>query len=226
MTHVAGHEPNGRDKARKHRRSAGVGLSVLAHMVVLAVIGMNVPRPIYRQSSPAPPANIWLMPRLTPAQHRSDHQIAAPKTPPPAPLKPVKAASAPTPVETAASPGRPAPIGAKPGQPSAEPGEEGGVREALRTSVGCDADRVVHLTPGEHDRCDQKFGEMAKTAPPFSGLDPLKRGRFDAQAEADERRRANRQGPMQELVVPCSGEGSNLGGGCLPDSAIVHIHQH
>ena len=92
-----------------------------------------------------------------------------------------------------------------------------GVREALRTTVGCDADRVVHLTPAEQARCNQSVGEMAKKQGPFNGIDPLKRGRFDAQAEADERRRAAREGPM-ESPVDC-----NLYASCLPPSAIKRV---
>jgi hypothetical protein len=60
----------------------------------------------------------------------------------------------------------------------------------------------------------------------------LKRGRFDAQAAADDRRRADRTGAMRPGITPC-GEGpgpgvggSNLGAGCLSDSASAHIPLH
>jgi hypothetical protein len=48
----------------------------------------------------------------------------------------------------------------------------------------------------------------------------LKRGRFDAQAAADERRRAARTGPMQQPIEACGAVG------CLPDSAITHFTPH
>jgi hypothetical protein len=76
---------------------------------------------------------------------------------------------------------------------------------------------MVHLNASERERCNEKFGEMARRAPAFNGIDPLKRGRFDDQAAADERRRAARTGPLGQPVDCSSGDAS-----CLPDSAIGH----
>ena len=39
---------------------------------------------------------------------------------------------------------------------------------------------------------------------------------FIAAAEAQERTRASRTGPLQDVLGPCQGNG-NLGGGCLKD---------
>jgi hypothetical protein len=111
---------------------------------------------------------------------------------------------------------------------------EGSVQGALRTSVGCDVEdqAVLRLTPAERDKCSQTVGVQGRAAPAFMGVDPGKRSRFDLQAESDERRRADREGPMRQLVTRC-GETfesrtspSNLGGGCLPDSADVRISPH
>ena len=230
MTLVAGQQTNERDRARKRRDGVAIGASVFVHVIVLAIIGLNIPRPVYREPPPVQTTNIWLMPRLTPEQHKpAEHRAAAARQLiAPAPPKVVKPSPAPAPIQSAAAPGRAPPSGQKPAPAPTNVGVDGGqgVRDALRTSVGCDADRVVHLAPGERDRCSEKVGEMAKKAPVFSGIDPLKRGRFDEQAAADERRRADREGPMQEVMPACTGPGSNLGGACLPDSASAHVHQH
>jgi hypothetical protein len=229
MTRVAGQQPEHRGEGPKRRGRAAVAVSLAVHAVVLAIIGLNVPRPVYREPPPSKTANIWLMPRLTPQQHKTAAPVAVQAPPRLAPTQKPPLAPQPSPIQSAATnaPGKPAPAGAPPGPPPSLGSDSGqGVREALRTTVGCDADRVVRLTPAEQARCNQSVGEMASKPAPFMGIDPLKRGRFDAQAEADERRRAAREGPMQELVVPCTGQGSNFGMGCLPDSAIMHIHQH
>jgi hypothetical protein len=223
---------------RPKRRLGGtaIAVSLAAHLVILAMIGLYAPGLIYREPPPLKATNVWLMPRLTLNQHAPpQHQAVVQKTPlpaaAPAPTKAVvkpspAPTSVPSPAPTAAGPGRSPAAGPKFGAPPVEVGPTGGTRDALRTSVGCDADPVVHLTPGERDKCNQKVGEMAKRSPAFNGIDPLKRGRFDDQATADERRRAARDGPLEEVMPACTGPGSNLGGACLPDSAIAHIHQH
>ena len=236
MTIVAGHnakEPRG----IRIRRSGAIAASLLAHVVALALIGLAVPKMIVHESPQFRSTDVWLMPRLTlnrdvsPAMHRattaapslSSPRKAAPVLQAPSPIlaaPTVKTAPNTAPGATGAQVhGPPAPV-----QVGAEQG--GDVQEALRTSVGCDFDKTVHLTPAEHERCNQHYGEVARKAPNFNGIDPVKRAGYEAQVEADERRRANRTGPVQELVVPCDGEGSNLGGGCLPDSAMMHFHPH
>jgi hypothetical protein len=234
MTLVAGQEPDGRGKARRRRRGAAIAVSLLVHAVVFALIGFNAPRLIAPALPPLDATNVWLIPRLTPEAHKpAEHKTAAPASATPSKTisaKPQKAeAPSPAPAQRAAAPSAP------PSGPGAEKGSppapaaiqgEGGVQEALRTSVGCDFDKTVHLTPAERDRCNQTTGEQARAAPVFSGIEALKRGRFDDQAAADERRRASRTGPLQQPMPACEGPGSNLGGACLPDSAMAHIHQH
>jgi hypothetical protein len=214
---------------QRTRRGVAIGASVLAHVAVLALIGASVPRMIL-PPTPTLSHDVWLMPRLTleraaqtrPSKARPAETRASPRAPIEREREPVPSPLS-APVATAEAS---APAAAKGAPPLAGADDGQGVQEALRTSVGCDFDKSVHLSPGERERCNQRYGETAHAAPSVSGMDPAKRGRFDAEAEADERRRADRTGPLKELVVPCSGEGSNLGGGCLPDSAILHLHPH
>lgn len=58
------------------------------------------------------------------------------------------------------------------------------MRGYARATVGCDAADFARLTQAERDRCNQRFGEEARKAPPMtvSGMDPLKRAAFDAAA--------------------------------------------
>jgi len=243
MTTVAGHQPAIRGKAQT-RRNAAIAASVLAHVAVLAIIGLTVPKMVLREAPQPAATDVWLMPRLTLEQHTpAEHKAAAPKVAAiPSIARAQRAAPAPTPAPRTPAPAPKAvaaPAAQGQAQPQGAPGGKGaaaapsqtidggdGVQRALRTSVGCDYGRIVHLNPGEADRCNQTGGAQAKTGPAFIGIDPLKRGRFDEQVDADERKRNGRTGPMQELNVPCAGVGSNLASGCLPDSAIAHIHQH
>jgi len=50
-----------------------------------------------------------------------------------------------------------------------------------------------------------------------------KREAYDAEAAANARRRAAKEGGTASPIVACDGPGSNLGGGCLPDEAHAHI---
>lgn len=233
MSDVAGQQEKGRGGARVGR-SAAIGVSVLAHVLVLAAIGLSVPRMVL---PPAPPQTyaVWLTPRLTLERAKPPRPSKAR----PAPVRPAEArpspraptfrdrTQAPSPLGApAASAEGPAARGAPP-QPDADDGR--GVQEALRTSVGCEFDKSVRLTPQERDRCNQRYGETARAASAFTGIEPAKRSRFDAQADRDERRRAGRTGPVQQLTVPCGGpdavevEGGGLASGCLPKSSILHI---
>ncbi len=236
MTSVAGQQPKERAGPRD-RRAAAIGASVLAHAAIFALIGMATAKLAAhppRQSA----VDVWLMPRLTlqpprtkvrPAQAAPlDHAIApkAGQTEKQRQPSPVVPAAAPSP-PAGRTGGDPAPALNGPSVAAADAG--GSVREALRTSVGCDFDKTMRLTPAERDRCNQRYGEAARAAPGFSGIEPGKRSRFDAQAEADERRRAGRTGPVQQLTVPCDSpdavavEGGGLASGCLPKSSILHI---
>jgi hypothetical protein len=85
---------------------------------------------------------------------------------------------------------------------------------------------LLRLSPQERARCNQKVGMAAAKAPQVFGIDPLKRKRFDEQADADERRRQDRTGPLQGAVKACSevddrAMATNLGGGCLSSHTTI-----
>jgi hypothetical protein len=220
-----------------------VAASAVAHLAVLALVGLSAPKLAFRVSPPEPAIEVWLTPDLTPLVNR--------RTTPPAVLRPAQTGLAPirparplpfeatalkrqpqkTPPAQPTQPTQPTQGRASQGEiaggahaPHSSPvgveGGGGGVEGALRTSVGCDFEKTAHLTPEESEKCNQHYGEEARRQGSFNGIDPLKRGRFDAQAAADERRRAARTGPMQQPIEACGAVG------CLPDSAITHFTPH
>jgi len=242
MPNLAG--PTSKRNAPSQRLPLAAAGSVLLHVAALLLIGLNIARLTPPPLAPVRETEVWLY-ALPPLERLKPHQAPAPaKTPPhqaraapPArpPISAPRAAprSAPGPAPRPAGPrpdgaAVPSPVAGaatKPG-PAPEHGSTAagpdGVTEALRTSVGCDADHVVHLTGAEQDKCAQKFGEAARRGQPF--VKPGDRN-FAAQAAADERRRQDRQGPLQDNVKACTGEGSNFGIGCLSDRAIIHVPQ-
>ncbi len=230
----------------QRRRWTVVGLSALAHLVILGLIGLNAPKSSFHLPDRQQPIEVSLLRlRSTQAVHRA--AIAA-FTPGRAPVM-GKAPVTPT-LPNLHVPERPAP--SAPPSPLAAPGASGagqtpgagkpgtsyapgpepyadaerGVGAFLRGTVGCDYGSAAQLTKAEQERCAQRFGDAARKATPFSGLDPLKRGRFDDQAAADEKKRQRRDGTMPDLVVPCTGAGSNFGTGCLPDASLMHMKPH
>ena len=240
-------------EARKRRRMGViVAVSALAHVVVLALVGLSAPKLVFKDLPPERAIYVWLSPDLTRRTHTSNNRPApkassAPAASAPAraspTARPVRPVAAPTPHPASPRPAPPAPPIKAPAAPSAPSaptvpggapagrssalatveGEGGGAEQALRTSVGCDYEHMVHLSPAERDKCSQSIGATAKRAPTFNGIDPAKRARFDEQVAADERRRAARTGPMAQPIGACEGQQSNLGGGCLSDSAIGHL---
>ena len=101
-------------------------------------------------------------------------------------------------------------------------GEAGGdLKGFLRAGVGCAHRDGVGLTHAEREACDQKTGEVARSAPGGLLIPDDKLAGYARQAEADARKRALREGPLAQPFVPCpaSQAGSNLGLGCLPKEA-------
>ena len=96
----------------------------------------------------------------------------------------------------------------------------------LRASVGCSNEEATHLNAAEREACNARFAKEGRKATLFIGIDPEKRARFDEQVAADERKRGVREGAVPVLVTPCTGNGSNFGTGCLPDSAMMHARAH
>jgi hypothetical protein len=160
---------------------------LLAHIVVLSIVGFSAPKLAAPFLPQAPPIDLWLAPRLTrqadrPTEHRASAvgpQIAAPA---PKTAKPQnRPAPAPAPIAAPAAPATTAGPGAP--TPGVEAGQ--GVRQALRSRVGCDLGPGAHLTHEEKDRCDQHFAETAKLGPKFiDTIPPEKRAYYDAVQQA------------------------------------------
>ena len=233
---------------KRERRGAApaVAISLVVHLVFFLAIGFMVPRPRLLSFEPSPPLRLILLPAPEEAHPTRSPAAKAPSPnaghpPPPLVLPhlhvPQATASRAPPSPLAAPPASAGESGA-PGTraaPAPLPYEEGdrGVRAFLRATVGCDTPDAVHLTPEEKTRCSERFAATARGAPPVSAMDPVKRAGFAAQAAADDRKRAAREGPPTDVIVSCGGAGqardfpstgnTNLGGGCLPDAAIGHV---
>lgn len=65
-------------------------------------------------------------------------------------------------------------------------------------------------------RCSHDYARGSTIQLGDSYLTPEKRLAFEAAAQVQDAKRASQNGPLQELIVPCTGLGSNFGGGCLP----------
>ncbi len=158
---------------------------------------------------PAPPRL-----RLPPTPLRQAVQTARPAPPhaPSAPAAPPSRASASVPAAGASSGA--AGGGAQGGGRWAVQGEEegqDGVRKFLRATVGCSHEDYVGLSEQERSACDRRIGQEARSI----GIPADRIASFIAAAEAQERRRADRTGPMKDLFVPCTGPGANLDRGCI-----------
>lgn len=224
--------------------AAAIAGSLLAHVLVLSLIGFAAPS-LRVLTPPEPPAvEIYLQPDFpslrapkplpaspstaaAPAEPRARGPVARDRRPPPPrPLPPVPA---PAPGRTPAGPAplpAPGPSGAT-GSAAGPPAAGvwggglagGGAQDVLRGSVGCDVEdrNLIELSPQERGRCNQRFGAEARKAPPF------KAGRSLGYAAAEDQRRYERSGPLGNPVQPCAdvgtgrAEGSNFagGGGCL-----------
>ncbi len=77
--------------------------------------------------------------------------------------------------------------------------------------MGCSHADYVALDEQERSACDRRIGQEARSI----GIPADRIASFIAAAEAQERRRADRTGPMKDLFVPCTGPGSNLERGCI-----------
>ncbi len=204
--------------ARGRKRRAALAASVVAHVGVLALIGLSAPRLSIREP-PRPPAVVWLMPhfalRSSSRAPRAANRAAEPillsshqATPP------TLAPSLPAPTPPAMPPPGAIAAGSAGGAQGVGEGSSEGVRGALRAGVGCDLTDAVHLTPEEKRRCSQRVGEEARRGPKF--IDPIpaeKRAYYDAIQAAY-------QGSHQAMPVPIAPGGAyqawgrNPGLGC------------
>jgi hypothetical protein len=90
------------------------------------------------------------------------------------------------------------------------------VRKALQRLAACSASKS-QLGPPEHrDACQREYAKAPDGLTSTSFIDPLKRARFDAVAQAQEAKRAMMQGPIPDGYVACTGFRSNAMFGCPP----------
>ena len=232
--------PLGRGVPGRRDRSWPIVLaSVAFNIVLLTWLGVLTPKAGFQALPDEKPVTIQLIPQIRDLRTHTPRPAEAQASRTPAPsaaLSPARPHLVPPPVLAPASP-----VQAPPGSPQAGesstaaqagtstapgplPAAEGGrgVRALLRGTVGCDYDTIVHLTQEEKARCAQRFADGARKATPFMATPGEKLGGFMDEVAANQRKQRFRDGPMSAPVVACSGQGSNFGLGCLPDSAIMH----
>jgi hypothetical protein len=110
---------------------------------------------------------------------------AAAKSAPSSTISPRPAAPAPasnTPVEqdVAAAPGM---MGPPTAAASAAAAVASGVRAGLRESVGCDDEKYLKMPSSEREKCNQRFGRLAKDAPHVRALDLEQKAYFDGDCD-------------------------------------------
>ena len=197
-----------RDQQRNRQRAAVVTtLSVLAHVAVFALIGLNTPGVRERPPLPEETIDISLFPPMprprepTPAEAGGPPASGIPRRETTAPLLHIPALEPPSDVAPSPLPA-PAPAGAAPGRGTKggsgraatvfpSPGE--GTRRALRGSYGCAYPDAAGLNRREREACDERFGTDAK--PIMAPMSAEKRSRFDRVAAKQERDRAYRENP-------------------------------
>ncbi len=124
----------------------------------------------------------------------------------------------------AASPGAP-PVSFRvsPAYGRVEDEASGGLRGVLRATVGCDHADYAHLSLAEREKCQRAMVRDASHGPSVDPVPAAKREDYDREAAANARKRGLKEGPLPTMIVPCSGPGANLGGGCLPDEAHIKV---
>jgi hypothetical protein len=209
----------GRGGRKRGARDVAIAVSLLAHLLVFALLARNAPTLIFRQP-PVEATNVWLIPHLAPQAREARTRQRAPSSSTSAAVHNASTIAKPTTATTAA----PSPVQAAPqaapssaeSGPLASPGGVGaGLQGALRTGIGCDIGHAAHLTPEEKDRCNRRLGEEAKRGPKFiDTIPPEKRAYYDAvqqayQAAAD---------PIHPFIRDANGNvqpwGKGLGVGC------------
>ncbi|MBI5938894.1 MAG: hypothetical protein HY859_00545 [Caulobacterales bacterium] len=196
---------------RRIGRTAIVAVSLVAHGVALALLGLTTPalREVRRVNPPAVSLDLWIP---APADQSSQRARPVPSSPPrprhvassapasdiqPLPLAPSRPASPP-----AATAGvHPAPL----------PGQAGGdvLRQALRGSpVGCANKDAVGLTRREREACADAYGKRSvETADIAAPLDPARRAEWDAVAARKATIRRRKEGPVPPGINPADNAG-------------------
>ena len=200
-----------RDQQRNRRRAAVVtALSVLAHVAVFALIGLNTPGVRERPPLPEETIDISLFPPLpqprepTPAEAGGAPASGIPRRETTAPLLHVPAVEPPSEVAPSPLPA-PAPAGAAPGGGTKggsgraatvfpSPGE--GTRRALRGTYGCAYPDAVGLSRREREACAERGGKWNQPVRPIDApMSAEKRSRFDRVAAKQRADRDYRENP-------------------------------
>ena len=182
------------------RRGAAIAFSALLHLGALAFLALNA----LSRSAPAvrEPPQIELVfsarprsPAETPAAAaaantaprtatRSASTLTPAAPPPPSPAVAPSLPLPPPPAPSTGSGSGPPPSGAGAAGMGAGAGVSGDMRGALRGLLGCAPGDPLRLSPGERARCDQRLGEVARTAPRVDPIPTEKRAYYDAVAAA------------------------------------------
>ena len=173
--------------ARRSRLYALLGLSLLAHGVVLAVLGLREPK---LNLAPAPPVmEVQVVPYYVLSTPRAPE---AERLPPlvERPIRPRRTlrpdeTSPVAPLVTPRAPPASGPWTLEPAEPGA-PAPPADLRQALRRgAAGCA--NLALLSREEREACEERLGAGAKDAPFFQPpMDPRKRQAFDEAAAKKE----------------------------------------
>ena len=226
---------------RRNSRRWAIGVSAVAHLVVLAVIALQRPmlqQPVWQGGPPEPVIPVLILPRnppstgghAAPSQHRRLHRRLQPHLPTPiAPLPVPEVAAKPQP---AAGPSEAKSVPTFHPAPLPE-GPRGEVKQALRQGyVGCANADTVGLNRAERDLCDEKFGKGAKdTAFAGLGLTADKQKLLDAagaKKEADYRYTRGGGVPTRAqgaATIGQTAEQSCINMGVSPDECSAHARR-
>lgn len=196
---------------RRTGRTAVVAVSLLAHGLVLALLGLTNPslREVRRVDPRAVSLDFWIPAPADLSSHRAPPAAPSPLRPrrvassapasdiPPLPMAP----SRPTGPPAAAAAVHPAPL---PGQARGDT-----LRQALRGSpVGCANKDAVGLTRREREACDDAFGKRSvETADIAAPIDPAKRAEWDAVAARKATIRRRKEAPVPPGINPTDNAG-------------------
>jgi hypothetical protein len=200
-----------RNKRRDGRRMAVVtGLSVLVHVGVFALIGLNTPGVRDRPPLPDEVIDISILPpriapsRPSPAEAGANPSRGIPRRDTTAPLLHVPAVEPPSEVAPSPLPA-PAPSGASAGGgkkggsgrgPTIFPSPGDDTRKALRGSYGCAYPDAAGLNRREREACLERGGKWSKEVSPIAAPIPgAKRKAWDQAAAKQERDREWRENP-------------------------------
>jgi len=212
---------------RKRRGATGaIAVSIVAHLVALAVLGLAPGRLQPQRFESQRPVELILIPAFrpmarpvnaAPRKGATTSSVVVPHvhTPPPSPSPSLAAA----------------PTAGPPNSASGSP-----IHFYDRRVAGCEREDLILMSETDRFVCQARLAGAAAPANPTTRRDAPqrtfipddKRGAYSVQAAADARKRAakDKDVPMTEPVVVCSGPSANLGMGCLPDSAISRVGAH